>query len=73
MRPRTQIGDYPAVAVSEFATIYRNTRQAFLEHERAKSELKALVPEDVKEASGHGVRAKRTKSGAINFELMATG
>jgi hypothetical protein len=55
---------------AEFATIYRNTRHAFLEHERAKTELKSLVPEDAKEASGHGVRAKRSKSGAISFELV---
>jgi predicted phage-related endonuclease len=54
---------------TEFAAVYRNTRQAFLEHERAKTELKVLVPEDAKEASGHGVRAKRAKSGAISFEL----
>ncbi len=55
---------------SEFATIYRDTRDAFLEHERAKTELKVLVPEDAKEASGHGLRAKRSKSGAISFELV---
>jgi len=54
---------------AEFAAIYRNTRQAFLEHEQAKTELKGLVPGDAKEASGHGVRAKRSKSGAISFEL----
>ena len=54
---------------AEFAAIYRNTRQAFLEHEHAKTELKGLVPEDAKEASGHGLRAKRSKSGAISFEL----
>jgi len=54
---------------AEFAAVYRNTRQAFLEHERAKTELKGLVPEDAKEASGHGVRAKRSRSGAISFEL----
>jgi len=28
-----------------------------------------LMPEDAKEAVGHGVRAKRSKSGAISFEL----
>jgi predicted phage-related endonuclease len=39
--------------------------------DRAKTELKALVPEDAKEAAGHGVRAKRSKSGAISFELLA--
>jgi predicted phage-related endonuclease len=56
---------------AEFAAVYRNTRQAFLEHEQAKAELKSLVPEDAKEASGHGVRAKRSKSGAVSFELVA--
>ena len=55
---------------AEFAGIYRNTRSAFLEHERAKGELKALVPDDAKEATGHGVRAKRSKSGAISFDLV---
>src|ERR1700758_3901949 len=39
---------------AEFATLFRNTRSAFLDHERAKSELKALMPEDAKEAIGHG-------------------
>ena len=28
------------------------------------------MPEDAKEAFGHGVRAKRSKSGAISFELL---
>src|SRR5215469_1274177 len=46
---------------AEFAGLFCATRSAFLDHERAKSELKALMPEDVKEASGHGVRAKRSK------------
>jgi hypothetical protein len=32
--------------------------------------LKKLVPDDAKEASGHGVRAKRSKSGAISFDLV---
>jgi hypothetical protein len=57
-------------AWAEFAGIYRRTRAAFLEHERARSELKALVPEDAREAAGHGVRAKRSKPGAISFELL---
>jgi predicted phage-related endonuclease len=55
---------------AEFAGLFRSTRQAFLEHERSKSELKALMPEDAKEAIGHGVRAKRSKSGAVSFELV---
>src|SRR6188474_3425076 len=41
---------------AEFAGVYRSTRAAFLEHERAKGELKVLVPDDAKEARGHGVR-----------------
>ena len=55
---------------AEFAGLYRSTRQAFLDHERSKAELKALIPEDAKEAMGHGVRARRSKSGAINFDLQ---
>jgi len=55
---------------AEFAALFRNTRPAFLDHERSKAELKALMPQDAKEAIGHGVRAKRSKSGAICFELL---
>ena len=55
---------------AEFADLFRNTRQAFLDHERSKADLKALMPEDVKEAVGHGVRAKRSKSGAVSFDLI---
>ena len=57
---------------AEFAALFRNTREAFLEHERAKSELKTLVPEDAKEAIGHGIRAKRSKSGAVSFDVLET-
>ena len=57
---------------AEFAGIFRNTRQAFLDHERSKSELKALMPDDAKEAIGHGVRAKRSKAGAVSFEVVET-
>jgi predicted phage-related endonuclease len=53
---------------AEFAALFRSTRSAFIDHERAKSELKALMPEDAREAIGHGVRAKRSKSGAVSFE-----
>jgi predicted phage-related endonuclease len=55
---------------AEFAGLFRSTRQAFLEHERSKAELKGLMPEDAKEAIGHGVRAKRSKSGAVSFDLL---
>ena len=57
---------------AEFAAIFRTTRGAFLDHERAKSELKALMPEDAKEAIGHGVRAKRSKAGAVSFDVLET-
>jgi len=57
-------------AWAEFAAIFTRTRVAHLEHEHAKAELKTLVPEDAKEATGHGIRAKRSKSGAISFNLV---
>ena len=59
-------------AWAEFAAIFTRTRAAHLEHEQAKAELKGLVPEDAKEAIGHGVRAKRSKSGAVSFDLLTT-
>src|SRR5437588_8838941 len=40
---------------AEFAGAYLRTREAHFEHERSRTELKALIPEDAKEASGHGV------------------
>jgi hypothetical protein len=55
---------------AEFATAYRDSRPVFLQHEAAKAELKKLMPEDAKEAIGHGLRAKRSKSGAVSFDLM---
>jgi predicted phage-related endonuclease len=59
-------------AWAEFSATYRRTRPAFQEHENAKADLKRLLPEDAKEAIGHGLRAKRSKSGAISFELVET-
>jgi predicted phage-related endonuclease len=47
---------------AEFAALFRNTRIAFLDHE----------PEDAKEAVGHGVKAKRSKSGAVSFDVLET-
>ncbi len=58
-------------AWAEFAGTFIRTRDAYLHHERTKAELKSLVPKDAKEAIGHGVRAKRSKSGAISFDLVA--
>jgi len=59
-------------AWAEFAAIFTRTRQAHAEHEQARTELKALMPEDAKEAIGHGLRAKRSKSGAVSFDLITT-
>jgi predicted phage-related endonuclease len=58
-------------AWAEFAAVFSRTRSAHLEHEEAKAELKGLMPQDAKEATGHGVRAKRSKSGAVSFDLLA--
>ena len=58
-------------AWAEFAAAFRRTRPAYLEHETAKAELKGLMPEDAKEATGHGIRAKRSKSGAVSFDVLA--
>jgi predicted phage-related endonuclease len=55
---------------AELAGVFRRTRQAFLEHEKSKAELKGLIPEGAKEAVGHGVRAKRSKSGAVSFDVV---
>jgi predicted phage-related endonuclease len=57
-------------AWAEFAGIFSQTRSAHLEHEQAKAELKNLLPEDAQQAIGHGVRARRSKSGAISFDLL---
>jgi predicted phage-related endonuclease len=57
-------------AWAEFAGLFVRTQEAHVEHERAKAELKSLMPEDARQATGHGVRAKRSKSGAISFDLV---
>jgi hypothetical protein len=60
-------------AWAEFAGVFISTKEAHLEHEKAKAELKSLVPEDAVQAIGHGVRGKRSKSGAISFDLVNVG
>jgi predicted phage-related endonuclease len=75
-RPRLQavrIVDMSASnAWAEFAGVFARTRSAFVEHEQAKAGLKDLMPEDAKEAIGHGLRARRSKSGAVSFDLLTT-
>jgi predicted phage-related endonuclease len=58
-------------AWAEFSSVFCRTREAYLEHEKAKAELKGLMPEDAKEAIGHGLRAKRSKSGAVSFDVLS--
>jgi hypothetical protein len=53
-----------------FSIVFRRTREAYLEHETVKAELKSLMPADAKEAIGHGIRAKRSKSGAVSFDVL---
>jgi predicted phage-related endonuclease len=57
-------------AWAEFAGVFVRTRDAHLEHEQAKAELKGLVPDDAQQAIGYGICARRSKSGAITFELL---
>jgi predicted phage-related endonuclease len=59
-------------AWGEFAAVFARTRDAHQEHEQAKIELKGLMPADAKEATGHGIRAKRSKSGAVSFDFLAS-
>jgi len=60
-------------AWAEFAAIFSRTHDAHQEHERAKAELKTLVPDDAQQAIGHGIRAKRSKSGAVSFDRLVDG
>jgi predicted phage-related endonuclease len=49
---------------AEFAALFRDTQGAHADHERAESE------EDAKKAMSHGIQAKRSKSGAVSFDLV---
>jgi predicted phage-related endonuclease len=72
-KPRIEavrIVDMSSNAWAEFAGVFMRTQSAHLEHEQAKAELKSLVPKDAQQAIGHGVKAKRSKSGAISFDLI---
>lgn len=69
--PRPLLGVVRVVDMStsnqwaELAATHLRNREAHGQHEAA---LKALMPEDAKEATGHGIKAKRSKSGAVSFE-----
>jgi predicted phage-related endonuclease len=58
-------------AWAEFSNVFRRTKEAYLEHENSKAELKNLMPQDAKEAIGHGIRAKRSRSGAVSFDVLS--
>jgi hypothetical protein len=55
---------------TEFAGVFCRTRTTYLEHDAAKAELKKLVPEDAREASGRGIGALRSRSGGISFDVL---
>ena len=55
------------VGDQEFAALFRDTRDAFLDHERAKSELKALMPE-----VWAWRESKTLKIGAMSFDVPET-
>jgi hypothetical protein len=75
--PRTRIEAVRIVDMSssnawaELSGVFRRTRDAYLKHENAKTELKGLMPEDAEEAIGRGIRAKRSKSGAVSFDVLS--
>ena len=57
-------------AWAELAAVFIRTRAAHHEHEAARAELRNLVPPDAQQAIGHRLRAKRSKSGAISFDVL---
>ena len=60
-------------AWAEFAAIFSRTHDAHQEHERAKAELKSLVPDDAQQAIGHGIRARRSKAGTVTVDRLVGG
>ena len=58
-------------AWAEFACLFQATRQAAQDHERSKRRAEGTGAGGCQEASGHGVRAKRSKSGAISFDIVS--
>ena len=74
--PRPRLGAVRVVdmtssnAWADLAATFKRTREAHSEHEAARAELKQLMPLDAKEAIGHGLRAKRSRSGAVSFDVL---
>jgi predicted phage-related endonuclease len=74
--PRPRVGAFRVVDMSasntwaDLASTFCRTRDAYVEHDAARAELKRLMPLDAKEAIGHGIRAKRSKTGAVSFDVL---
>ena len=74
--PRPRLGAIRMVDMSasnawaDLAATFRRTKEAYAEHEAARTELKRLMPLDAREAIGHGIRAKRSKAGAVSFDIL---
>ena len=60
-------------AWAEQAGVFLTTLSAHQQHERARAELKELMPQDAREAHGHGLKAKRSRAGAVSFDVLASG
>src|SRR5262249_37761111 len=54
-----------------FSTGFRRPSEAYLVHENGRAGPKAVMPDDGKEAVGHGIRGKRSKSGAVSFDVLS--
>ena len=69
-KPRTEtVRVVDMNASNSWAEFSRGTQGA-TDHEPARSEFKGLMPGDVKEAMGHGIGARRLKSGAVSLDLV---
>ncbi len=60
-------------AWAEQASVFLTTLPAHQQHERARAELKELMPQEAREAHGHGLKAKRSRAGAVTFDVLASG
>ena len=57
-------------AWAEFAGVFARPVRPISSMNRPRPSSRVLMPEDAKEAIGHGIRAKRSKSGAVSFDIL---
>ena len=57
---------------AEFAALFRNTRAAFLDHERAKAKPKPSSPKTRRKQSGTACAPSARKTVAISFDVLDT-